>query len=451
MRLPIRTRLTLISGALMGALLVAMGAFIYLRLQVQLMAAVDAGLSSRAETLAQAADRERLLGGPTIVDPTDAFAQLLTPDGQVLESSPGLAAGPLVTPAAVQGLRGPRFFDVQAQTVEEPVPARVLAVPSTDGSVILVAASLDDQREALATLRALLAVAGPAAVALASGVGWLVAGTALRPVDRMRVEAEAISGSEPGRRLPVPATGDELTRLGDSLNRMLGRLEDAMERERRFVDDASHELRTPLANLKAELELALRRARPPQELLESLRSAAEEVERLTRLAQDLLILARADRGRLLARPEAHDVAALVRATVDSFAGRAAGLGIALETSIEGPLPARIDADRVRQAVGNLIDNALRHSCRGGTVTVSAARQDAGLAITVADTGEGFPPAFLPAAFEAFSRADAARARGEGGAGLGLAIVRAVAEAHGGSVEAANRPHTGAMVVMRIPA
>jgi two-component system, OmpR family, sensor kinase len=451
MALPIRTRLGLISGALVAVLLIGMGAFLYLRLRAELIQAVDAGLSTRAEALLEAGAGEPLPQGGRLIESDEAFVQLLGPDGRVLDATPGLAAAPLLSPGSVAGLEEPRFLEVEVTTVEERVPARLLAVPWGDGGVMVVGASLDDQREALARLLALFGLGGPLAVALAGGVGWLVARSALRPVEQMRVEAEAVSGSEPGRRLPVPATGDELGRLGVSLNGMLGRLEEAVERERRFVDDASHELRTPLANLKAELELALRRARTPDELMNALRSAAEETESLTRLAEDLLVLARADRGRLQVRREEVDVAELIRQTVGSYSARASKLGITLQPSVERGIRVRVDAARIRQAVGNLIDNALRHTSPGGRVVVELAHQDGELSVEVADTGEGFPLRYVDRAFDPFTRADAARGRDDGGAGLGLAIVRAVAEAHGGSVRAENRPEGGAVVVLRIPA
>ncbi|HKZ75709.1 MAG TPA: histidine kinase dimerization/phospho-acceptor domain-containing protein, partial [Actinomycetota bacterium] len=189
----------------------------------------------------------------------------------------------MLTRADVAGLGESRFFERTVATVEEPVPARLLAVPASEGRVLVVGASLEDQWEALARLGILLAVGGPLALILASGVGWVVAGAALRPVERMRAEAAAISASEPGRRLPQSGTGDEVDRLGKTLNEMLERLEQALQHERRFVDEASHELRTPLANLRTELDLALRRSRSVEELEAALRSAAEETDRLARL------------------------------------------------------------------------------------------------------------------------------------------------------------------------
>jgi len=449
MRLPIRARLTLVSAALMAVVLAASGGFLYFRLRADLLEAVDAGLRSRAEALQ--ANLERSLGqGGGLTEPSDAFAQVLGPDAEVIESSPGIEAGPVLTAADVAGLAEPRFFAREVVTVEEPVPARLLAVPASDGRVLVVGASLDDQREALARLGILLAVGGPLALILASGVGWVVAGAALRPVERMRAEAAAISASEPGRRLPTSGTGDEVDRLGNTLNEMLGRLEQALQRERRFVDEASHELRTPLANLRTELDLALRRSRSSEELAAALRSAAEETERLARLAENLLVLARADRGRVPLRREPVDLAELVGGTVEAFALGAAKAGVAIEARVPEGLRVSLDPLRIRQAIGNLLDNALRHTAPRGRVTVEVAHSNGLLSLEVRDTGQGFPAAFLPSAFEPFARPDASRSREDGGTGLGLAIVRAVAEAHGGAAEARNRPAGGASITLRIP-
>ena len=315
----------------------------------------------------------------------------------------------------------------------------------------MVGASLDDQRQTLGRLATSLAVGGPLALVLAVGVTWLLVGWTLRPVESMRGEAAAISASDPGRRLPVPGTGDELARLAETLNAMLERLEEAIERERRFVDDASHELRTPLANLKAELDLALRRSRTADELERALRSAAEETDRLARLADDLLVLARADRGRLPIRREPVDVARMVGGTVDTFAARASERGVGIDVRVPEELRADVDELRMRQALGNLLDNGLRYVPSGGRMRVAAERHDGSLRLEVRDTGPGFPPEFLPVAFEAFARPDASRSRPGGGTGLGLAIVAAVAEAHGGTVEADNLPGGGAVVVLSIPA
>jgi hypothetical protein len=231
---------------------------------------------------------------------------------------------------------------------------------------------------------------------------------------------------------------------------MLERIEEAVRHERRFVDDASHELRTPLANLKAELDLALRRSRTPDELVAALRSASEETDRLARLAEDLLVLARANHGELPIRRSPVDVDALLTDTLRGFEAQAKARDVTVGSTVAVAKPVALDERRMRQVLANLLANAIRETPEGGRVTVDAILRDGWLEISVADTGAGFPDAFLAHAFDAFSRSDAGRARAEGGTGLGLAIVRAIVDAHGGSVEARNRPEGGALVAIRLP-
>ena len=203
-----------------------------------------------------------------------------------------------------------------------------------------------------------------------SGLAWFLAGAALRPVERIRQETSAISEGDLEKRLQVPATGDEIARLATTLNEMLARLEQAFERERRFVDDASHELRTPLGILRTELELALRRSRTREEMRAALASAAEEAERLSRLAEDLLVLARSDRGRLPLHRTKVDASAIVLKTVDFFRRRASERGVAIDVSVPPGLEVDVDELRINQALGNLVDNALAHTPEGGSIRVS---------------------------------------------------------------------------------
>jgi two-component system, OmpR family, sensor kinase len=446
--LPIRLRLAIVSGVLTAALIGGLGSLVYLRLEGDLRAIVDEGLAERAdELLAGLPETAQLPIGQS--DAGDVFAQLLGADGDVLATTDELPPSSLLEDAAATS--GPLVLERQIPSDEGPEWLRIQAIPVGDGRTLVVAAGFDDQRAMLGALVAELAITLPFAVVLAGLLGWFVGRAALRPVELMRSEAEAIFVSEPGRRLPVPPTRDELAALGESLNRMLERIEIAVERERRLVDDASHELRTPLANMKVEIELALRRARTPAELEAALRSAADETDRLTRLAADLLVLARARRGRVPVRLELVDLTQLVEAVVAEFGTRAKGAGISLTASVTPGLGARVDAARIRQSLENLIDNALRHTPADGGVRVAAARRDGELEISVTDSGVGFPDVFLKDAFEPFSRADEGRARSDGGVGLGLAIVRAIAEAHGGSVRAANVAPAGAVIEMRLPA
>jgi signal transduction histidine kinase len=225
---------------------------------------------------------------------------------------------------------------------------------------------------------------------------------------------------------------------------MLGRLETAVERERSFVADASHELRTPLAHLRAEVELALESPRKKDELETALRSVANESDRLSQLAEDLLLLARLDKGTVPIRRDAVELDELLEGVALRFQRRASEAGRAIESDGGGG-HAHIDRLRIEQALGNLIENALRHGA--GTIRVSASYDDKWLELHVGDEGDGFPADFASNAFERFSRAN--QSRGSGGTGLGLAIVAAVALAHGGTATAANGPGGGADVSIRV--
>ena len=330
-------------------------------------------------------------------------------------------------------------------------PSRLLATPVVRGGrrlVLVVGATRENRTETLASLRNELLIAGPIALVLATLAGYLLAGLSLRQVDSMRRRAASISAATPGERLPVPHTRDEIERLGETLNAMLARLEAGLERERGFVADAGHELRTPLALLRTELELALRHADSAEELRDAVRRSSIEVDRLAQLAEDLLLMAQSNAGRLALRLERLETSDLLASTASRFEWRAQETGRAV-TLAPGPGTA-LQGDRIRleQALGNLIDNALRHG--EGDVGLTAAEADGTVELHVTDAGPGLPPEFVERAFERFSRPDAARGPG-GGAGLGLAIVRMIAEAHGGTAHVANRAGGGADMWVALPA
>jgi heavy metal sensor kinase len=326
---------------------------------------------------------------------------------------------------------------------------RVLAAPvgtAQESRVVLVGASLEDRDDALGELLKLLVIAAPVALLVASLLGYGLATLSLRPVESMRREAAAISATEPGRRLPVPSSRDEISRLGETLNAMLERLEAALERERGFVADAGHELRTPLTLLKAELELALRRPRSESELEATVRSAADETDRLAQLAEDLLLLARSDRSQLPLERELVSVEPMLDAVAARFSGRAHDAGRTIEVETASAMDLSADRARVEQALGNLVDNALGHG--QGTVRLSAVERNGHIELHVRDEGPGFPAEFLPHAFDRFTQADGARSGAN--TGLGLAIAEAVAAAHGGSAHAENREGGGSDVWLALP-
>ena len=315
---------------------------------------------------------------------------------------------------------------------------------ASPGAVLVVGQSLDDRAETLSALVASFAVGGPAAVILASVVGYLLAAASLRPVEAMRRRAREVSLSRDGELLPVPPARDEVRRLGETLNEMLDRLRRSFERERRFVADASHELRTPVAVLKTELEGALRRGGHEPEVREALVAAVEECDHLAQLADDLLVVARGAEGQLPLRAERLRARLVLEGIRRRFADRAEGRGRQIGVDAPDDLVLHADRDRVRQALGNLVDNALRHG--DGDVVLTARAADGAVAIDVADHGPGFGDEIAARAFERFTRGDRARTRG--GTGLGMAIVLAVAEAHGGSAELV--PGPGGRVRIRLP-
>jgi two-component system, OmpR family, sensor kinase len=441
-RLPIRLRLTLVFAFVMAVVLTALGAFLYLRLGSSLDEQIGDELESRGVALASVV---RASGGrevdPSLLAGEEGVARVVGP------RTSGVVA--LATPTTrVVLLTGEELAAVrQGSTLTTERDGFAVRAEPVDDRVIVVGKPLDDRDEALDALLTQLLVALPLALLVSAGIGYLVAGGALRPVEAMRRQADEISADTPERRLSLPEANDEIRRLGETLNEMLERLDAGLARERRFVADASHELRTPLAVLRTELDLALRAPRSPEELADAVRSAGEEVERLVRLAEDLLVLARADESRLPLRMESHRAREVLEGVAIRSEARAGHAGRALEVS--APEGQQITGDRLRleQALGNLVDNALRYG--EGTVRLDARTEDGWVALSVSDAGAGFPPDFLPHAFDRFTRADSARSGG--GSGLGLAIVDTIARAHGGRATVANREGAGAVVTMFIPA
>jgi signal transduction histidine kinase len=438
-RVPIRLRLTAAFAAVMAFALAGVGIGTVIHFGFAFDEAIDAILAAHTHELTGWALPGR---GPVPYEP-DLVEQVLTADGRVIGASSRVSATPLLTPAelAVASRHQVRMDrDVVAGL---PGRGRILATPTGGIAIVVVATSLVGRDNALADLRTELAVALPVVLLIATTGAYLLTGAALRPVERMRAQAAAITADTPGPRLPVAPGRDEITRLSGTLNDMLDRLHTALTRERDFVADASHELRTPLALLKTELELALRRPRSPAETDAALRGALADTERLVALAEDLLLLARIDRGSPAA-PERTSLAPLLHRVADRYRAGADGRAIRIDCPIE--VSAIVDAPELERAVANLIDNALRHGA--GAIQVAAVRDGAHLTIAVRDHGSGFPDDFLPRAFDRFARADAARTGP--GTGLGLAIVAAVVRRYSGTADAGNHPGGGAVVTLHLP-
>jgi len=444
-RLPLRVRVTLASGASIAVILGALSFFVYARLDTELVRAADAGMRTRADAIASSMGRAEPGGFDTPDIGASGFVQILTQAGR-LEVSRGFQASAL-SAAALRAVREPQFVNLPAAPGRPALRAFVL--PNAEGHrlFVVVGSSLAEVGQTLDRLQLLLETAGPAALALACLVAWLLAGAALRPVERMRREAAAISVSEPSRRLPVPGANDEVARLGRTLNSLLDRLQHAIEREQRLLDDASHELRTPLSILKAELDLALSRAREPHELEATVRSASEETDRLARLAEDLLVLSRARAGGFRIHRMGTSLRDLLARACAGHQARASDRGVRIEWAAPA-VEILADPMRLRQALDNLLDNAIRYGPEdGGLIRVEAAVSGDVATITIENAGPGFADSLLLTAFEAFVRGGR-DATPYPGAGLGLAIVRAIAHAHRGNAIAENTPG-GARLTMTL--
>ncbi|MDP9308284.1 MAG: ATP-binding protein [Actinomycetota bacterium] len=442
-RVPIRLRLTAAFALAMAVVFAVAGLLLYQHLQSSLDRTLDQSLRARATDVAALVSQadHGLSESRVLANEGRGFAQILDMQGRVFDQTPGLRRSPLFSPQVLARARQSSVYVQRAPLDGESV--RLFANPvNAQGRrlIVVVGSSLETRDGALLTLRHELLVGGPAALLLASLLGYLVAGAALRPVERMRARAAEISASSLDERLPVVRSRDEVSRLGETLNAMLARLETSLERERSFVADASHELRTPLAHLQAEVELALERPRDRAELESALRAVAVETDRLSQLAADLLLLARADEGGLPLRLDQLVAREVMEGVATRYARRAADAGRAIE--VGGDVTVHVDRLRIEQALGNLIDNALRHGA--GTIFVSARAEDDSAVFEVRDEGGGFPARLGERAFERFSRAEESRT--SPGSGLGLAIVAAVTEAHGGTATIGH----GAAVSICIP-
>ena len=458
--LSIRSRLTIwYTGALL-AVLAVVSALSYSVLRWSLLQQVDASLLTVAQIVRETDERGagrseveraiRELLGPGFAD---QFFQFLDPEGRSRFRSgpPPVTNLPLSPQARLNATRGLRTFE----TLEDPQggPFRLLTVPvqRSDRSVeiIQVSAPLARTLEALARYLTTLLALVPVAVGLAAAGGAVIAARALSPVRAMSKAARQITAEDLGRRLERRGADDEIDHLAGTLNTMLAGLEAAFAQARRFSADAAHELRTPLTVLKGELEVALRAARSPEEYRQVLISSLEEVNHLIRLAEDLLLFSRSVATMGFPR-ERVELEPLVLEALEVGARRAQGAGVTVRADALEPALVLGDAGALRRAVLNLVDNAVKYTPAGGKVEISLLVAEGEARIVVRDTGIGIDPADAARIFDPFVRLDAARTRDAGGSGLGLALVRAIAEAHGGTISVDSTPGAGSRFTVRLP-
>lgn len=451
--LPTSIRLAAMTSSAFLVLMALVGAVGFHQFSAGLRSTIDQRLVAIAAVQAQAVEGGAGLDGDLLanieidlsgeITPGELAAQILDRDGTVLDATPGLQGAP----GLVGGRRLVRVASgvpVFGDAVVGGTTFRYAGVMAVDGSGRIVAVATPITTLA-ASERALLAVFGPVALAgsaLAGLAGAWISRRALAPLMRMAAEAEGIGAYDLSQRLPVPARRDEIRRLGSTLNRMLERLEAAVQRERDFTSEASHELRTPLAILRAEVELARTAVSDPV-ARDGLDSALEEIDRLTAVVEDLLLLARADVGVALDRRQVVDLGELASIAVSRFGT----VATKREVTVTATGSATINADphAIERVLANLLDNALRHTPPGGVVSVIVEPGPRGATLAVRDTGPGTDPQGLATLFDRYARA----ASRPGSAGLGLSIVAAVAASHGGSVRARNLPEGGLGITVEL--
>ncbi|MDH4111591.1 MAG: ATP-binding protein [Actinomycetota bacterium] len=435
----VRVRTTLAASSVVGLALVFASMALLVFLGRSLTANVHDVTLTRAEDVAVAlaiGDAPDLDMGES----EDEFVQVLSPDGRVLDSSSNVIGEPALALLPPGGeihlsdapLEGHTFLAV------------AVAASAPDGPrIVLVGRSLDDVGEATSATVPLLVFGVPVLVLVVAWVTWWITGRALRPVEAIREEVETISAGRLDRRVPEPATGDEIARLAATMNRMLSRLQASQARQRRFVSDAAHELRSPVASIRQHSELAITHPRQAK-VGELAQVVHQENLRVERLVDDLLLLARMDEGdgEMVEEVDLDDLvlaeATRLRASTPL---RVETHGVSAARSVGNP-------SELGRVVRNLADNAARHA--HGVVALSLIDVAGRAVLSVDDDGPGIDAADRERVFDRFVRLDAARARNDGGAGLGLAIVRAVVEAHGGEVSLGESPLGGARVEVSLP-
>jgi two-component system OmpR family sensor kinase len=457
-RLPIRWKLTLAFALALTTVLTAVGIFLHFQLSSDVDHDIERNLRTRAAQLSGLLMREPISALPTSaaeqLEPDETIAQILTPTGGVVAAT-AYADVRLLTPEQLRDAAVGELFVDRPGDIHLDESLRIFAMPvhaRGENFVVVVTDSLDERSQTLASTLGVEIVGLAAALIASCGAGYWVSGLALRPVEELRRRAAAISGDDLAdtQRAPLPVSPvpDEVGRLGRTLNDMLERIgraqaaqRNVLEQQRRFLADASHQLRTPLAIIKAEVELAQSGTTRGDDLQTALTSIGEETDRLSRLTEQLMVLAAADEQRLSLSRESVKLGDLLEEVAGRGRGRAQ-LQARTITVESDETTVSADRQRLEYALGNLMDNALTHGA--GDLELCGRRDGEVVELHVRDHGSGFPESYLAHPFVRF----APTASTGRGTGLGLAIVQAITEAHGGVVSLAN--DHGASVRLALP-
>ena len=454
----IRVRLTLWYVVMLAAILAAFSAGVYLALRANLYSNLNDSLDSKAAAIGAAVQdgggRPQLTPDAAPPDPDgEQFVRLFDASGALVFDNSTVEAGVLPDSAAVtaaaEGATDRRTESVSGDAV------RILTVPVyRDGSVFAIAQvgkSEGDVHDTLRTLQLIIAAAYPLTLGLASAGGVFLAGRALGPIGRVTTMARRLSAEDLNQRIEADLPDDEVGRLVTTFNEMIARLDAAFRRQRQFTADASHELRTPLTAIKGQTEVALQQERSAEGYRDVLRAVNSQADRMIRLVGSLLTLARADSGGAALTLEQVDLGKLLADAADQIASATAAAK-QIEVRVSGGPEVHLSADEdlLLQLVLNLLDNAVKYSPPGASVTISWAAEDGDAVVRVSDTGPGIAPEHLKHIFDRFYRVEESRASETAGFGLGLSISRWIAEAHGGTLAAESLPGSGSTFTLRIP-
>ncbi|HLA09773.1 MAG TPA: ATP-binding protein [Pyrinomonadaceae bacterium] len=465
----VRFRLTLWYVAVLALVLIAFSSGVYALLAQSLYDRLDSTLRNEARALAAAHERQVSEGkseneAAIIVQEERFFPRQATAifkaEGQLLEEKP-TRSGKHARLPPLNLLQGEdTYFYTVLEEEDGGRDGRRIAVKrvldaSGKSYIFAVSQPLDRVAEELESMRHILYIAVPLALALAGFGGWFLARRSLAPVVAMSEQARRISAENLEERLPLANARDELGKLAATFNELLTRLETSFNQQRRFMADASHELRTPLSVIRTATDVTLgREHREESEYRDALKIASEQTHRLTRIVEDMFTLARADAGSRVLDESDFYLDELINETARAATVLAVSKGLNMDLANSPEMLCHGDEGLLRQMLMNLLGNAIKHTPRGGTISMSVERLNGEYQITVADTGPGIPSEAQPHIFERFFRADSARARTEqdgGGAGLGLAIARWIAEVHKGRLELLRSDPTGTIFVASLPA
>ena len=461
--MPLRVRLTLWYGCALAMVLITFSVVLYVITARNLRDDVDQSLEETATAAVRSLqergflpliDEEELLSQFPELARIDKFFQIFSPSGTITIRSPNIRQHevPLSRTALEATLNGQTIFE-SAKYPHEP-PLRLISVPIIHRGnllyIVQVGTSMESIEDTLRRFLILLIVAMPIALAVSLAAGWFLAGRALRPVDAITLAAQRIAAGDLSQRLTMPASSDEIGRLAGTFNNMIGRLDASFRQIRQFTSDASHELRTPLTVMKGETELVLRRPRALEDYQSVLESNLEEIDRMTRIVEELLFLSRADMGEV----KMESMPVPLKALVEDIHRQATVLGQDrnIEVALGTVMPALVQGDelRLRELLLNLVENAVKYSHTGGKVEIGLGTTGQEAILSVTDRGIGIAPGDHAKIFDRFYRADDARAHTKKGTGLGLAICALIAEAHKGRITVKSNVGQGSTFTVRLP-